>query len=106
MRKGYKLTNVSNERPNRHTSRLEPRRWHGLGITLEPGDSFNLEELPGEVAVYLGNDTGTIKIVEINLLTGEPLVSEEAPAPAPKPPRQQPKSRSTEKKPQEESSDG
>ena len=80
MRKGYKLINVSDQRPNRHTGTVVPRKWSGLGTTLAPGEATIVgEEIPGEVAVYLADEeTGILKVVAVNLITGEELEEPQA----------------------------
>ena len=75
MRKGYKLINVSDQRPDRHTGTVVPRKWSGLGTTIAPGEAINVgEEIPGEVAAYLADEeTGILKAVAVDLITGEEL---------------------------------
>lgn len=84
MRKGYKLINVSDQRPDRHTGTVVPRKFSGLGTTIAPGEAIVVgEEIPGEVAAYLADEeTGILKAVAVDLLTGEELEETEAEAPA------------------------
>ena len=77
------MINVSDQRPDRHTGTVVPRKFSGLGTTIAPGEAIVVgEEIPGEVAAYLADEeTGILKAVAVDLLTGEELEPEaEAPA--------------------------
>ena len=84
MKQGFKLVNVTDQRPHRRTGEMVPRKVHFVGTTLAPGESLNVEAIPGEVESWVADEeTGPIQAIPIDLVTGEEI----APAPAPEPAR-------------------
>lgn len=91
MKKGYKLVNISDQKPGKE-GKVEPCELHILGTALAPGQSMLVEEIAGAVKIIV-EEGYLLDFIEMDLNTGEEINKEpkKQDAPAPKKERSEPK---------------